>query len=80
MTAKTIIDTRPLWWMCFLDRVKQLRKQRHHDDIRYHHSTLSGYISGLFCTETINDHGYQLLDQVADNAREWALKDCGEEA
>lgn len=79
MKAK-IIDTRPLWWMSFLDRVKQLRKQRHPDDIHYFHNALSGYISGLYCTHTINDHGYQLLDLVADNAREWALKDRGEVA
>lgn len=70
-----ISDTRPLWWMCFLDRVVQLRNQRHPDDIRYHHTTLTGYISGLFCTDTINNDQYQLLDSVADNAEQWALKD-----
>lgn len=70
----------PLWWLCFMDRVKQLRKQKYQEDIRYHYTSLTGYISGLFCTETIDENQYQLLDLVADNAKEWALKDSGEYA
>ena len=70
----------PLWWLCFLDRVKQLRKQCHREDIRAFYLSLTGYISGLSCAGVINDNQHQLLDSVAENAMEWALKDAGKEA
>lgn len=73
--AETIRDVRPLWYMCFLDRVQQLRKATYWSDIDFYFAALTGYTSGLHCTDTIDGNQYQLLDLVAANAKEWALKD-----
>lgn len=74
--ADTILDVRPLWYVCFLDRVRQLRKTTDRDDITFYWAALTGYTSGLYCTDTIDQNQYQLLDVVAENAKEWALKDA----
>ena len=80
MNTSQLTPVLPLWWLCFRDRVVQLRNQCHRDDIQYHYTSLTGYISGLFCTDTIDDNQYQLLDTVANNAKEWAESDAAKEA
>lgn len=80
MSTPKLTTGRPLWWLCFTDRVVFLRKQKRWEDIQYFHTSLDGYISGLFCAEAIEIDQRQLLDLVADNAKDWAWKDAQKEA
>lgn len=76
MSTQKITDNLPLWWLCFLDRINQLRKATRQSDISFFHTSTHGYISGLYCTDTINTSQRILMDIYADNAQEWALKDA----
>lgn len=64
----------PTWYKWLLRTVIELREQRGFQDVENNIWSISGYLSGLFMADIINDSERFILEQLLSNASFYARR------
>lgn len=65
----------PIWYAYFIEKLIELRELKSLESISFYNARLSGYLSGLFMVDVINKGELDVLDDVRQNASDYAFAD-----